>query len=129
MAAIPKRYQGVSSRVTYGFRDTYLMDLNFGYTGSENFQPGKQFGFFPSFAFGWIPTQYDIVKEKFPWLDHLKLRGSYGLVGNDRITDKRFPYLTIVNSGAPLGWGGNVGGGISESVIGADNLEWEKSKN
>lgn len=81
MAAIPKRYQGVSSRVTYGFRDTYLMDLNFGYTGSENFQPGKQFGFFPSFAFGWIPTQYDIVKEKFPWLDHLKLRGSYGLVG------------------------------------------------
>ena len=128
MAAIPKRYQGISSRVTYGFRDTYLMDLNFGYTGSENFQPGKQFGFFPSFALGWIPTQYDIVKEKLPWLDHLKLRGSYGLVGNDRITSKRFPYLTIVDSGASLGWGGNVGGGISESVIGADNLEWEKSK-
>ena len=97
MAAIPKRYQGISSRVTYGFRDTYLMDLN-------------------------------IVKEKLPWLDHLKLRGSYGLVGNDRITSKRFPYLTIVDSGASLGWGGNVGGGISESVIGADNLEWEKSK-
>jgi hypothetical protein len=45
MAAIPRRYQGLSGRVTYGYRDTYLLDLNFGYTGSENFQPGRQFGF------------------------------------------------------------------------------------
>lgn len=45
MDAIPKRYQGLSGRVTYGFKDTYFIDANFGYTGSENFRPGQQFGF------------------------------------------------------------------------------------
>lgn len=58
MTAIPQRYQGVSSRLTYGYKDTYLIDANFGYTGSENFKKGEQFGFFPSVAIGWIPTQY-----------------------------------------------------------------------
>src|SRR5690606_41192712 len=58
LSAIPLRYQGVSSRFTYGFRDTYLLDVNFGYTGSENFQPGRQYGFFPSVALGWVPSSY-----------------------------------------------------------------------
>lgn len=123
--AIPKRYQGVSGRVTYGFQDTYLTDLNFGYTGSENFEPGKQFGFFPSVAFGWIPTNYKIVKSVAPFLNFLKIRFSYGIVGNDRISNSRFPYLTLVNDNAPSGWGGI--GGISESQIGANNLMWEKA--
>lgn len=133
MAAIPKRYQGLSGRVTYGYKDTYLLDLNFGYTGSENFKPGKQFGFFPSIALGWIPTHYDLMQEKLPWLNFLKFRGSYGIVGNDRISDGRFPYLTLVNTGAPTGWTSgsyesSIGGGITESVVGADNLKWEKAK-
>ncbi len=133
MASIPKRYQGISSRLTYGFEDTYMVDLNFGYTGSENFQPGRQFGFFPSIALGWIPTNYSLIKDNLKWLNFLKIRGSYGLVGNDRISNKRFPYLTIMNSGANIGWnssswGNIVGGGITEFIVGADNLKWEKSK-
>ena len=48
MAAIPLRYQGLSGKVSYGFRDTYLLDFNIGYTGSENFEKGKRFGFFPN---------------------------------------------------------------------------------
>ena len=68
LSAIPLRYQGVSSRLTYGYKDTYLFDVNFGYTGSENFQPGKQYGFFPSVAFGWVPTGYEKVQEALPWL-------------------------------------------------------------
>lgn len=126
MAAIPWRYQGISSRLTYGFRDTYMLDVNFGYTGSENFQPGRQFGFFPSVAGGWVLTGYDAVKEKLPWLDFFKIRGSYGSVGNDRIIEnRRFPYLTIVSENTAAGWGGKQG--ISESFVGADNLEWEKA--
>src|SRR5690606_22061444 len=62
LEAIPLRYQGVSSRLTYGFRDTYLLDVNFGYTGSENFQPGRQYGFFPSIALGWVPTGYKYIQ-------------------------------------------------------------------
>lgn len=125
MMAIPKRYQGISSRITYGYKDTYLIDGNFGYTGSENFKRGEQFGFFPSIAVGWVPSQYDWVRDNLPAVNFLKIRGSYGTVGNDRISDDRFPYLTIINSNAAGGWGGR---GLIESVVGADNLAWEVAK-
>ncbi len=124
MSAIPKRYQGISSRITYGYKDTYMTDVNFGYTGSENFRKGEQFGFFPSMAFGWVPSNYEWFKNHFPAVNYLKVRMSYGQVGNDRISDDRFPYLTIINSNAAGGWGGP---GLIESVVGADNLAWEKS--
>ena len=127
LAAIPLRYQGVSSRLTYSYKDTYMTDVNFGYTGSENFQPGQQYGFFPSVALGWSPSQYKFVKEKLPWLNFFKIRASYGTVGNDRITSRRFPYLTMVNFGSSSAWGGNPVETIAETLIGADNLKWEKA--
>lgn len=129
MLAIPIRYQGLSAKVGYNYNDTYLLDANFGYTGSENFQPGRQFGFFPSVSGGWVPSSYQWVKDKMPWLNYFKVRASYGLVGNDRITKKRFPYLTNikVDNGAHTNWR-YIHGGIWETVIGADNLEWEKAK-
>lgn len=128
LTAIPLRYQGISSRLTYGFRDTYLLDVNFGYTGSENFQPGRQYGFFPSIALGWVPTSYKFMQEKAPWLNYFKIRASYGTVGNDRIINAvRFPYLTKANQGFSSVWG--VGGieTINETRIGADNLAWERA--
>ncbi len=127
LSAIPLRYQGVSSRFTYGFRDTYMVDFNFGYTGSENFQPGRQYGFFPSVAVGWVPTNYDFMKERLPWISFLKFRGSYGTVGNDRISSRRFPYLTMVNRGSVGPWESAPVESINESTIGADNLQWEKA--
>lgn len=126
--SIPLRYQGVSSRLTYGYKDTYMVDLNFGYTGSENFQPGKQYGFFPSLALGWVPSQYEFFKKAFPWFNFLKFRGSYGSVGNDRISNRRFPYLTMVDLYNVWPWGsGAAVEGIGESIVGADNLQWEKA--
>ena len=127
LSAIPLRYQGVSSRLTYGFQDTYMIDLNFGYTGSENFQPGRQYGFFPSVAIGWVPSQYTFFKETLPWFNFLKFRGSYGSVGNDRIIDWRFPYLTLVNLGSSSPFGSTPVETVSEARIGADNLQWEKA--
>ncbi|NGM66469.1 SusC/RagA family TonB-linked outer membrane protein [Sphingobacterium sp. SGR-19] len=127
LEAIPLRYQGVSSRFTYGYKDIYLLDMNFGYTGSENFQPGRQYGFFPSVALGWVPTGYQYVQENMPWLNYFKIRGSYGSVGNDRITDIRFPYLTKVNQGTGNVWGIDDIETITETRIGADNLAWERA--
>lgn len=128
LSAIPIRYQGVSSRITYGFKDTYMVDFNFGYTGSENFQPGRQYGFFPSIALGWVPTNYSFIKDNLPWLSFLKFRGSYGSVGNDRITARRFPYLTMVNAWYSNPWGlSSSVETVGESIIGADNLQWEKA--
>jgi TonB-linked SusC/RagA family outer membrane protein len=127
MSAIPKRYQGISSRLSYGLQDTYFLDVNFGFTGSENFQAGRRFGFFPSIAGGWAPTQYEWMKEQLPWLSFLKIRGSYGTVGNDRISSRRFPYLTIMNESAPIAWASGMTGITESGELGADNLMWERA--
>lgn len=128
MTSIPKRYQGLSSRFTYGFRDTYMLDFNFGYTGSENFEPGNQYGFFPSLALGWVPTNYSFVQDKLPFLNMLKLRGSIGTVGQDRLTgDRRFPYLTMVQRITAFPFGSYGVEGLVENFTGADNLLWEKA--
>ncbi len=127
MNAIAKRYQSLSGRFTYGFKDTYFLDLNFGLNGSENFKSGQQYGFFPAVAAGWVPTQYDFLKD-LDWLNFMKLRISYGLVGNDRISALRFPYLTIIreDNATTTWWGGT--GILTEDRVGADNLMWEKAK-
>lgn len=126
LEALPKRYQGLSSRLTYGYKDTYMIDLNFGYTGSENFEPGKQFGFFPSVALGWVPTNYQWVKDHVGLFQHLKLRASYGTVGSDRIADFRFPFMTIITENQAVGWGSNLNG-VTETQFGANNLMWERA--
>ena len=127
--AIPIRYQGVSSRLTYSFRDTYMMDLNFGYTGSENFQPGRQYGFFPSVAVGWVPTGYEWMRDNFLWINLFKIRASHGMVGNDRLTgDTRFPYITKAQFANVQVFESLTGvDTIIETTPGADNLEWEKA--
>ena len=125
--ALPYRKQGLVGRLTYGYGGRYFIEGNFGYTGSENFQPGRQYGFFPSVALGWVPTGYKFIQEALPWLDYLKIRASYGSVGNDRITDVRFPYLTKVNEGTGSAWGVPDIEIIGETRIGADNLAWEKA--
>lgn len=123
ISSIPKRYQALSARATYSYKDTYFIEGNVGYTGSENFQPGKQFGWFPAAAIGWLPSQYTFMQEKVKWLNYLKIRASYGEVGNDRIGGgRRFPYLTLINFNNSGRWGAN---GLTEGQIGANNLHWE----
>ncbi|MFV0310591.1 MAG: SusC/RagA family TonB-linked outer membrane protein [Dysgonomonas sp.] len=80
---LAQRYQGLVGRVTYGYDDRYLAEFNAGYNGSENFMRGKRFGFFPSFSLGWRIANEEFMKGTENWLDNLKLRASYGQVGND----------------------------------------------
>lgn len=127
IAAIPKRRQNVSGRLSWGYNSTYFVDANFGYTGSDLFPKGERFGFFPSIAVGWAPTSYKWVQQHLPFVNFFKIRGSYGLAGNDNIANTRFPYLTIINNHAATTWGYN-GQGIVEKQTGADNLKWEVAK-
>ena len=127
IAAIPKRRQNVSGRLSWGYNSTYFVDANFGYTGSDLFPKGQRFGFFPSIAVGWAPTSYKWVQKHLPFVNFFKIRGSYGLAGNDNIANTRFPYLTIINNHAATTWGYN-GQGIVEKQTGADNLKWEVAK-
>lgn len=121
LETIPKRYQAFSSRATYSYLDRYLLEFNLGYTGSENFNKESRYGLFPSIAGGWIPSQYELFKEKIPVINYLKFRASYGKVGNDRL-NLRFPYLTTITS-ASSSWGS----AIREGQIGATDLRWETS--
>ena len=93
------RYQGVVGRATYGYDDRYLGEVNFGYNGSENFMRGKRFGFFPSFSLGWRINTEEFMKSTEDWLNSLKIRASYGQVGNDLYQingiKKRFLYQAI----------------------------------
>ena len=63
LVSIPKRYQAVSSRLTYSYKDTYFVEGNLGYTGSENFNKERRYGWFPSISGGWVPTQYKVVSR------------------------------------------------------------------
>ncbi|MBP1614398.1 MAG: TonB-dependent receptor [Bacteroidetes bacterium] len=128
LTAIPKRYNSYASRLSYSYADTYMAEFNVGYTGSEAFEQGKKFGWFPAVSFGWTPSQYDFMQKALPFLDYLKFRASYGIVGNDRLTwddSVRFPYLTLIGSSGSGQW--NNGQGITETQVGSSNLRWEKA--
>ena len=80
---LARRYQGLVGRATYGYDDRYLAEVNFGYNGSENFMKGKRFGFFPAFSIGWRLNNESFMEGTKDWLNNLKIRASYGEVGND----------------------------------------------
>jgi TonB-linked SusC/RagA family outer membrane protein len=127
LSAIPKRYQSAAGWITYSFLDTYMLDVNFGYTGTENFRPGEQYGLFPSVGLGWIITNYGLLKDNVSWLNFFKIKATYGSVGNDRITDQRFPYLTRLSVGSSGIMGAGSVETVTETFTGADNLVWEKA--
>lgn len=127
--SLPYRTQGIAGRITYGYHRKYLAEANFGYNGSENFAPGQRYGFFPSVAIGWMITEEDFMQDLKPVLSRLKLRGSYGKVGNANIGGRRFAYLpTIANFGGWYRWGVDNGTGRlgrGEGEIAVTNLTWE----
>jgi TonB-linked SusC/RagA family outer membrane protein len=115
---IPNGYQGVVGRGTYGYKKRYLVEYAFGYNGTENFAPGKRFGYFPAYSLGWVASEEKFF-PKNNVVTFLKIRGSSGQVGNDRIGGDRFLYRpsaftqgnnTTPNSGTPAtGFGYNFG--------------------
>ena len=131
ISSIPRRTMGMAGRMTYSYGDIYLTEFNFGYNGTENFPKGKRFCFFPSLSAGWVVSGYPLVQEKWPGLRLLKMRYSFGVVGNDQIEGLRFPYLTYLSASAPgYGFGDRgevVKEGLAEATLGAGHLIWEKS--
>ena len=128
--AYPTKNMGIAGRFTYAFRDKYFAEFNFGYNGSENFAPGKRYGFFPSYAVG-----YMISNEKFwePLRDKvniLKIRASYGKIGNDEI-GRRFAYNTTMNTNAGGFTFGDLGQtnlpGYSTGEYGNPDVAWEEA--
>ncbi|MFV0537785.1 MAG: SusC/RagA family TonB-linked outer membrane protein [Dysgonomonas sp.] len=125
----PYRKQGVAGRISYMYDSRYIAEFNFGYNGSENFDKGKRFGFFPSVAAGWLISEEPFLKNKLKNLSKLKIRASVGRAGNDNIGGRRFAYITTIYTGkSGYNWGdtGQIGrDGITEGEIGVSDLTWE----
>lgn len=126
MYNLPYRRQGWVGRATYDFDHRYLVEFNFGYNGSENFPEGSKYGFFPSGSVGWVVSNEEYWNPEV--INHLKLRGSYGLVGNDQIGGDRFLFLSSVNKAANgyfYGLSQQHVEGWTEDKIGVSSVTWE----
>lgn len=129
---LAKRYQGLVGRVTYGYDDRYLAEFNAGYNGSENFLQGKRFGFFPAVSVGWRISNEEFMAGTAQWLNNLKIRASYGEVGNDIYTvngtAQRFLYeekWSQVSNAYYFGSSGKTG--IYESQYPNLGVTWERA--
>jgi len=133
--SLPYRNLGVSGRFTYAYDERYFSEFNFGYNGSERFAKSERFGFFPSFGFGWYISNEDFMSAS-EVITKLKLKSTYGLVGNDQIgsAEDRFFYISQVNlndgsMGAPFGNEfTNYINGVSIDRYANDQITWEKAK-
>ena len=134
--SLPYRNLGVSGRFTYAYDERYFSEFNFGYNGSERFAKSERFGFFPSFGFGWYMSNEDFMSSTSDVITKLKLKSTYGLVGNDQIgsAEDRCFYISQVNlndgsMGAPFGNEfSNYINGVSIDRYANDQITWEKAK-
>ena len=134
-ASLPYRNLGLAGRFTYSYDSRYFFEGNFGYNGSERFSTKKRFGFFPSAGLAWLVSNekfFEPLKDSF--VNSLKLKATYGLVGNDAIGDAndRFFYLSNVNlnAGTAPGFGLDLNGPehrptVSISRYANENISWE----
>jgi len=129
IASFPFRNMGIAARATYSYDDRYFVEGNFGYNGSENFSPGRQFGFFPSLALGYIISNEKYFENIRSIVSLLKLKGSVGEIGNDQIGgDRRFAYNSeMMNTGGYHfgSTGQQWRGGIATGHPGNPNVSWE----
>ena len=128
---LPFNVNGLAARLVYGYDDRYIAELDAGYNGSEQFAPINRYGFFPSVSGAWNIYNENFFKNSSisKIIDKLKIRLSYGVVGNDKFGDERFLYLdNIASSGS--GYSGSIvnGHSISEAYFGNKHLQWETAK-
>ena len=137
---VPRGYVGLVGRATYDYQNRYLAEFNIGYNGSENFHPDRRFGTFPAGSVGWVVSEETFFKPLDGVVSFLKMRASWGLVGNDRIGGSRFMYTSdpyVVGDGQYLvrdGHGYNFGidnatlhMGAYEMAKNNPDVSWEKA--
>ena len=134
-SSLPYRNLGLSGRFTYNFDKCYFAEFNFGYNGSERFSRKNRWGFFPSAGIGWVISNEKWMKPLKDKITNLKLRASYGLVGNDHIGNTRFLYLSQLDmNNSSHGYRfGSINGGYSLSGVSLnrypnEDVGWEVAR-
>lgn len=110
-------------RLDYDYAGKYLFQFNWRYDGSENFPAGKRFGFFPGVSVGWRVSEEKFWKENVSWMDYLKVRASWGQMGNDKVD--AFQYLTAYTFDNPAILGGGIESGLWLLRTANPNITWE----
>ncbi|MDR2683527.1 MAG: TonB-dependent receptor, partial [Dysgonamonadaceae bacterium] len=134
--SLPHRNLGLAGRFTYGFDNRYFVEVNFGYNGSERFHSSQRWGFFPSAGVGYILTNEKFMEPYIRTISKLKLKATYGLVGNDAIgrDEDRFYYMSQLNmndGGRGYSVGDEFGfhrNGISIQRYADPDITWEISR-
>jgi TonB-linked SusC/RagA family outer membrane protein len=130
-AEVPTNFQGYTTKISYKYKNKYLIDFNGAYNGSDRFAKSHRYGFFPAVGVGYVLSEEPFFKKVFKnQVQLLKIRASYGLVGSDVTSGNRYLYQQVYSSG-----GGYYFGEIPiqynsyyEGDLGNDNVTWEKAK-
>jgi len=117
---------GYIYRLNYGYDNKYLVETSGRYDGNYYFAPGKKFGFFPSLSVGWRLSEEKFIKDNAPYINNLKLRGSWGQSGN--LAGGPFQYSSAMGVyGGAYAIGGTLNQGAYESLEPNPNITWEKA--
>ncbi len=116
----------VFGRIQYNYNKKYLFETNLRYDGSSRFPKSDKYAFFPSMAIGWRISEESFVKNNIRWLDELKLRASYGTLGNQNIGD--YPYQNLLFTGYNYPFGSVVSPGAARTTIADSTIHWESTR-
>lgn len=127
---IPSNFRSYIGRVGYDFRQKYLIEFNGAYNGSDRFSAANRYGFFPAGSAGWNVSEEGFFKNNIKFINRMKLRGSYGLVGNDKLGSFTYYYQqTYGSAGNQVYFGNpsaNTGNAVYEGTLGNLLVSWEK---
>lgn len=114
------------TKANYAFDNKYLLEFSGRYDGSASFAPDKRWGFFPALALGWKISEENFFRNNITFINTLKLRANYGLIGDDRVNGFLYKSRYTQTTGALFGT--TVNNGLDPNVIANPNLTWEKSR-
>jgi TonB-linked SusC/RagA family outer membrane protein len=119
-------YNNYLGRFNYEFQSKYLFEFSFRYNGTQNFPTSSRYGFFPAIQAGWRLSEEKFIQDALPFVNNLKIRATYGELGNDRVD--AFQYLQLFSIGGNYVFGSNDAPGVVSDRLPNTNITWEVSK-
>ncbi len=113
------------SRINYSYMNKYLAEVNARYDGTSRFPTDGRWGLFPSISLGWRISEENFIKDNIDWIDNLKIRGSWGKLGNQNVGN--YPYQNSISLGVNYPFGNNMQSGASVQTLANQNISWEST--
>ena len=110
-------------RINYSLMDKYLLELNARYDGTSRFPTDGRWGLFPSVSLGWRISEENFIKENLHWVDNMKLRASWGKLGNQNIGN--YPYQNVLSLGINYPFGNTMSSGAAVTTLANHDITWE----